>query len=262
MRAEALRVHGLCTRGISSKLVWGLLPTEMDPAVKADLMPIERYCKDLWVPEGEAKVTLSDEDLKEAYTAAQAKRQGPIWAATKAMQQAEWMHTDWDTVKLRNGTDISLRQCSPGLVKKFYLRDLAERSYDDWWFEMSIRKGSRGSKPDKVPLKEWLADKKITRSEQLAGIRTFAGAMPTKARLKRWGANIEVACEFCGEDDNWEHRLWQCTATADLREKQDEELKELGRTGFRAQEYASKSCSLGIFMRIRQNKKCSLQSCL
>ena len=77
MRAEALRVYGLCTRGISNKLVWGLLPTRMDPAVKADLMPIERYCKELWIPGGSGvKVTLDETDLKEAFTVAMSSKKG------------------------------------------------------------------------------------------------------------------------------------------------------------------------------------------
>jgi hypothetical protein len=79
MRAEALRVHGLCTRGISNKLVWGLAPSKMDPAVRADLMPIERYCRELWAPDGGgARVTLSDEDLKEAFTVATREKRGPF----------------------------------------------------------------------------------------------------------------------------------------------------------------------------------------
>ena len=45
LRAEALKVQGLCARGVSNKLVWGVLPSGMDPATKADWMAVERYCK-------------------------------------------------------------------------------------------------------------------------------------------------------------------------------------------------------------------------
>jgi hypothetical protein len=231
MRAEALRVHGLCTRGISNKLVWGLVPTKMDPAVKADLMPIERYCKELWSPEGEAKVTLSDDDLKEAYTVAMKEKKGPIWAASKAMGEAEWVHVDWDTVRLRDGKEVNLKDVSPGLIKKFYQRDVQDRSYDDWWFEQSMKDQTRRGKPDKVVLKEMLAEKKRPRREQLAALRGFAGTMPTKARMRKWGANITDSCEFCGDKDDWEHRMWKCTATEEIRGRNDDDLNELGRSG-------------------------------
>ena len=42
LRAEALKVQGLCARGVSNKLVWGVLPSGMDPATKADWMAVER----------------------------------------------------------------------------------------------------------------------------------------------------------------------------------------------------------------------------
>ena len=54
-------------------------------------MPIERYCRELWAPDGSgARVTLSDEDLREAFTVAMKEKKGPIWAASNAMGQAEW----------------------------------------------------------------------------------------------------------------------------------------------------------------------------
>ena len=232
MRAEALRVHGLCTRGISNKLVWGLLPSKMDPAVKADLMPIERYCKELWIPDGAGtKVTLSEQDLREAYTVAQREKKGPIWAASKAMGQAEWVHADWDTVRLRDGKEVNLMDVSPGLLKKFYQRDVQDRGYDDWWFEQSMKDPTRRGKPDKVVLKELLADRKRPRREQLAALRGFAGTMMTKARMRKWGANVTDECEFCGQKDDWEHRLWKCTATEGIRGENDDDLAELGRSG-------------------------------
>ena len=66
---------------------------------------------------------------------------------------------------------------------------------------------TRRGKPDKVVLKELLADKRRPRRKQLAALRGFAGTMPTKARMRKWGANVTDACEFCGETDDWEHRM-------------------------------------------------------
>ena len=95
---------------------------------------------------------------------------------------------DWDTVRLRDGKEVNLMDVSPGLLKKFYQRDVQERGYDDWWFEQSMKEPTRRGKPDKVVLKELLADKKRPRREQLAALRGFAGTMPTRARMRKWGS--------------------------------------------------------------------------
>ncbi len=96
--------------------------------------------------------------------------------------------------------------------------DLRNKKYDDWWFELSIRKGLTCKKPDVVPLREWMASKKISRRHHQAGLRHSAGAVPTKTRLKGWGGQLETSCEFCGKEDDTEQRLWHCSLTKDLRE--------------------------------------------
>ena len=106
---------------------------------------------------------------------------------------------EWDTVRLRDGKEVNLMDVSPGLLKKFYQRDVQDRGYDDWWFEQSMKDPTRRGKPDKVVLKELLADRRRPRREQLAALRGFAGAMMTKARMRKWGANVTDTCEFCGE---------------------------------------------------------------
>ncbi len=68
-------------------------------------------------------------------------------------------------------------------------------------------KGAKGANPDIVPLREWMASKKVPRRNQLAGLRQFAGVVPTKKRFKSWGAQLEVVCEFYGQEDDGEHRL-------------------------------------------------------
>ena len=48
LRAEALKVQGLCARGVSNKLVWGVLPSGMDSATKADWMAVATDCHTLF----------------------------------------------------------------------------------------------------------------------------------------------------------------------------------------------------------------------
>ena len=86
-------------------------------------------------------------------------------------------------------------------------------------------KGAKGKKPDVVPLREWMASTKVPRRNQVAGLRQFAGAVPTKKKLKSWGAQIDVNCEFCGQVDDEEHRLWSCCLAADLRRSLDADFK-------------------------------------
>ena len=84
---------------------------------------------------------------------------------------------------------MNLKEVAPGMVKKYYLEDVRNAKYDSWWFDLSL-KGAKGKKPDVVPLRDWMASKKVPRRNQLAGLRQFAGVVPTKKRLKSWGAQI------------------------------------------------------------------------
>ena len=154
--------------------------------------------------------------LEAAYTVAKEKHQGPVWTVWKALEEAEWVFLSWHQFVRRNGTIMELKEASPGMVKMCYMEDVRNAKYDNWWFELSI-KGAQGRKPDVAPIREWMSSTKVPRRNQLAGLRQFAGAVPTKSKLRSWGAQVDGAGEFCGQEDDLEHRLWKCSLTEELR---------------------------------------------
>ena len=57
----------------------------------------------------------------------------------------------------------------------------------------------------------------LTPLERHMVLAVFTGGIWTQERLEAYGQSDSAYCEFCGQSDTVEHRLWTCSHTEDLR---------------------------------------------
>ena len=68
-----------------------------------------------------------------------------------------------------------------------------------------------------------LHSKELQQSEKGALRAAVTNALWTRTRLRRAGYVVPEGCQLCGQrvEDDLEHRVWRCPATADLRQSKE-----------------------------------------
>jgi hypothetical protein len=158
-------------------------------------------------------------ELDMAYKVAVAKRTGPIWSVVNVLEGVGWQLTAYNEFKCSDVLTLRLDEVSPAFVKTEYLARLQDIQYSGWWTDWSSRHSVTVGKPDVVVLRQMMADDKLSRLRKITTLKVHAGVVPTRVRLAGWGAKLEQECTECGKLDTWEHRLWECSRSAEVRKK-------------------------------------------
>ena len=166
---------------------------------------------------------------------------GPVDAARLSLHRLQWSWpTPW-TFEADNGVEVDLLTTSPQMLKALLMdagRRRLEREVGD-----RMRRAGWGGCGDEVrggcaisaaAVQRTLIGKDLADDSSHCVRAAATGATWTAAQLADAGYLVDRRCGLCKQaDDTMHHRLWQCSATADLRKD-----KALERTCKRARAWA------------------------
>ena len=203
-------------------------PTSGDPYVQAAVGPIHQWAKAVWrgYPSTAAlQLTLLYTKrrlatLRKPWAAAN----GPTAAVLLTLQRLGWQLESCHVVRTREGHQLDMRRCSPGLVRALAIKDaeltlLAAQGL--WRQEQEGDSGGldRGV-PNLRPLQAMLkAPSKHGGPQAVGALRSTAiNAQWPQARLHASGLVETPWCLLCGDGrGTLEHRHWRCPATSGWR---------------------------------------------
>ena len=203
-----------------------------DPVAKPAVAPAVRWVKEVWAAlmgprsaGGLRQLTLSR--LAEAWRASADRPprtwnqvRGPIGAARLALGRVGWEWAEPFAFVDHKGERLVVTDFSPALMESLLV--------EAWKFRLERQAAEKVRHPSLAGRRLYLDH--VLRAKNTAAYKVdpwgtavvlgaVCGSTWTRTRARACGYDIDTTCHLCkdGEDD-WYHRLWECSATEGLRD--------------------------------------------